>query len=102
MLTPLTMPSDDTLSCADLQSQFFDNQRRISFLQQEKTEIEAHNFKYSLGFGISGIFLPPLWFGLLGLDVTDAPQQEIQALRGRQNVLGQMNQARKCGYFLTF
>lgn len=80
---------DENRSCSSLDAELRSIEGQISQLlpQTDKT-------KKNLGFGLLGLLVPVSWFFL---DLSDAEQIEVDALRRRYNHLVALSSDRHCG-----
>ena len=85
----VTQPGDRNLSCDEIVAQMTQYNNEIADLDAEISSRQKRN----IGFGVAGIFLFPIWFGL---DLGDAPEQEKAAYKKRINQLVRYGANQKC------
>ncbi len=82
-------PGDKQLSCEGIGAQIVQYQNAKADLGAEISKRQKRN----IGWGIAGIFLFPLWFGL---DLGDAPETEGAAIQKRLNQLTRYAASNNC------
>ena len=89
--TPIqtAQPGDRQLSCEAIEAQVVQYQNTLPDLDLEISSRKKRN----IGWGIAGIFLFPLWFGL---DLGEAPETEKSAVQKRLNQLTRYAASNSC------
>ena len=82
---------DNKLSCEDIEYELIEIQEGVDDLIGERNSSQTSN----IGWGIAGLFFPPLW---LGLDITKTEEIEIRAYEKRARVLEQLARNKNCWY----
>ncbi|WP_273757729.1 hypothetical protein [Bartonella sp. AU55XJBT] len=80
---------DGTMSCADIQREFFANKRQINDTIAERSKARNKNVALAAA---SVIFVPALFF----MDVKSNESNEIAALNNRNAVLSDLARIKRC------
>ncbi len=86
---PVTTLHDGTMSCSDIQREFFANKRQIDATIRER--YKARNKNAALA-ATSLVFLPALFF----IDPKSSESNEISALNNRNAVLSDLARTKRC------
>ncbi len=80
---------DNKMSCEDIVSEMSDLDQRARRLMGEQSSKKGKN----IAWGIAGLFLFPLWFGM---DLSDAERQDAQAMQDRYRHLDRIYNKKDC------
>ncbi|WP_375703410.1 hypothetical protein [Bartonella sp. AD13SXNS] len=86
---PVTTLHDGTMSCSDIQREFFANKRQIDATIAERSKARNKN----VALAAAGVLFAPAF---LFMDVNSSESNEISALNNRNAVLSDLARMKRC------